>query len=300
VQVKTRGIYADGKLQVGEVVYTDPSYLRQAKNTPGQFPRVKLDGFYENIANAFGAFGGQGGQGGVAIGPGAVGGRGGNGGSAHIHVGAGGSPRPVQPPSNHQAPAGADLRADLASADKPTESPAYVDVTDKVRGSWAAVEVGDVVTATHRTERAGVAISNSRTSEVVYNRGYTFGADAGKHWCELQLSSHTRYDAYKITKVLRLQKQRLLSERRKPVEVTVTRLVPANHVWKPSYLTAKGNAYVEADQGGTYWLTFTDGDLAGKKLRLKEGRDTVTYTAIMGDVRVSGDFEQLVTITHSK
>lgn len=302
VLVETRGVAADPKLRLGEVVYTDPVYLTPAvtRLRPPTFPRVKLDRWFGEIPSGGVVLGGTGGQGGAAIGPGAVGGRGGNGGSAHIHIPAGDHEiRPVR--SNHDASPAVDLnanqRAGLLGVEKPVAKPSYIDVTDKVKGSWANVQIGDIVTATHRTQVQGVQVSNARTSEVARSgRGW---GDGDVFWCELNLTMHTRYDAHRITKVLRLEKVKLLSERRKPMMLKVTRLVPANHVWGPSYLTAEGEAYVEADQGGTYWVTFVDQKLSGNKLRLKEGRDVVEYLAILGTTRVSGDYEQLVTITHT-
>jgi hypothetical protein len=294
VKVVTRGNNADSLLKVGEVVYTDPAYL--TKSTPvtraegrlyiapqlpklPEFPRVKLDGWFpENLAMAFG---GQGGQGGAAVGPGAVGGRGGNGGSAHIHI-----------PSNHDGPVGIDL-----SVPDPTPSPAYKDITEEVAGQWSRVAIGDIVTAKHRTQAHGAQVTNERTAEVVKDdRGGWGSGDI--FWAELNLTMHSRYDAHKITRVLRLQKPKLLSERRKPLKVTVTRIVPADHVWSATTLRSEGTAYVEADSGGNYWLVFEGGQHSGLRLRLKEGRDAVQYESIPGTFVVRENFESLVALTH--
>jgi hypothetical protein len=245
-----------------------------------EFPRVKLDGW--NLEGLATVFGGQGGQGGAAVGPGAVGGRGGNGGSAHIHI-----------PSDHGAPSGVDL-----SAPDPTPSPAYKDVTAEVAGDWSRVQVGDVVSAKHRTQaRGGAQITNERTAEVVKDDRGGWGS-GDTLWCELNLTMHTRYDAHKITRVLRLQKARLLSARRNPQQVTVTRIVPADHVWSATTLRAEGKAYVEADLGGSYWLVFEGGKNSGLRIRLKEGRDAVQYESIPGTYVVREGFESLVTLTH--
>lgn len=286
VKVLTRGNNADPLLKVGEVVYTDPAYLAKAPvqhlsstptPTPRNFPRVTLQSLLPG--DAFRALGGQGG---IAIGPGAVGGRGGD---AHIHI----------PASNHAAPPAVDISVPT-DPPKPTVSPSYKDVTEEVAGQWSRVALGDIVTAKHKTQHHGAQITNERTAEVVKeSRGWD-GGDI--FWAELNLTMHTRYDAHKITRVLRLQKPKLLSERRNPIKVTVTRVVPADHVWSATMLRTEGTAYVEPDSGGNFWLIFEGGEHSGLRIRLKEGRDAVHYESIPGTYVVREGFDALVAITH--
>lgn len=273
VKIASRVSSTDRLLQVGAVVYTDPSYLAKAPSSaqvgqvylthlpksPNEFPRVELKDWLPDGSSV--AFGGAG----------------------HIHI-----------PSNHGAPSGVDL-----SVPDPTPSPAYKDVTDEVAGDWSRVAIGDVVTAKHKTQaRGGVQITNERTAEVVKDDRGGWGS-GDMLWCELNLTMHQSYDAHKITRVLRLQEAKLLSTRRNPQQVTVTRLVPADHVWRPVTRRCDGPAYVESDQGGSYWLVFEGGENSGKRIRLKEGRDSVQYESIQGTYVVRENFESLVALTHN-
>lgn len=261
-------------LSVGAVFYAEPEYIQKT-----QAPLV---------------LGGQGGAGGSAFGVGAVGGNGGAGGSAHVYV------------TTAHDNAGLNKAAGILGLEvQPKPEPAkpkYADVTEGA--TWKNLQVGDIVTAEHKTRHVngsriargagiGAEVTVSRTSEVV-------SGVYGKYWCELELGLSS-YDAYKITKVLRPQRQRTLVERRKPIQLTIDRIVPANHVWNESRVRASAAGVVEKHvDDGDYWLYFTDGKHAGKRIRLKEGRDTVSYEAVAGRYVVREDFEELQLVTHDK
>ena len=262
-------------LYVGAVFYAEPEYVRSVDSVL--------------------ALGGQGGAGGIAIGRGAVGGQGGRGGSAHVYV--------TSAPDNAGLNKAAGLLGlEVQSKPEPAK-PKYADVTEGA--TWKNLRVGDIVTAEHKTRHVngsriargsnlGAEVSVSRTSEVV-NGVY------GTYWCELELGLSS-YDAYKITKVLRLQKQRTLAERRKPIHFLVTRVVPADHVWPQTTRQFEAVAYVEQHQeDGYYWLTVAEGEHAGKKIRLKEGRDGLRYKAILGRGSYTScpSFAAAVELTHS-
>lgn len=262
-------------LYPGALFYAEPEYITKAPTV--QAPRSI-------------ALGGRGGQGGIAIGNGAVGGRGGNGGSATI--------------------IGTAVHEAAEVVEKPKSKPVYTDVT--AESDWKTVQVGDIVTAEHKTRHVngrrypvgsnlGAEVAVSRTSEVVGHVG-------AKFWCELELGLSS-YDAYKITKVLRLQKPKLLSERRRPIHFHVDRLVPKDHVWPATTRSFEARAYVELHHDGHYWLTVAEGERAGDRIRLKEGRDTLSYKAILaglgGNARLTPggfsrvpDYETAVKLSH--
>jgi hypothetical protein len=260
-------------LHLGAVAYTETEFIRKSL-----LPRGAVVGQASVVA-----LGGQGGAGGIAVGPGAVGGRGGNGGSATVIT-----PKATVPKD----------AASLLNTDSAVIKPKYEDVTEGA--TWQNLLVGDIVTAEHKSRPATLGrgssaeVLTSRTSEVV--RG-----THGNYWCELELDGSNRYDPYKITKVLRLRPPRTLVERRNPIKLTVLRLVPPQHVWGGTTLNAQGLGVVEQHvDDGHYWLYFTEGEHAGKRLRLKVGRDQISYDAIVGTYVARDSFEELVAATHHK
>jgi len=261
-------------LTAGSVTYVEPEFVRKAVLPPGV-----VVGSASVVA-----LGGQGGAGGSASGDGAQGGQGGRGGSVYIttaHDNAG---------VNRAA-----SQLGLEVEPKPKVEPKLVDVTSEV--TWKTLQEGDIVTAEHKTRYVGrhrIHYGSGVGQEATVARTSTV---VNGYWCELELGLSS-YDAYKITKVMRVKPPRLLSARRKPIELTVLRLVPPRDMWSGSTLSTKGVGVVEPDKDGHYWLHFTGGDHAGKRLRLKVGRDKVSYRAIQGTYVASNDFEPLVTATH--
>jgi hypothetical protein len=258
VAIRVDSVPPGGTLYVGATFYAEPEYVSAV---PKAQPGIA-------------ALGGQGGAGGQAIGSATV----------------------VQGVSARLVPLPADA-AKVLNTDSAVVKPKYIDVT--AESNWTNLQVGDIVTAEHKSRPASYArgssadVVTSRTSEVVRGDGW-----GGPFWCELELSRTNRYDPYKITKVLRLKRSRLLSERRRPIQLTVTRLVAPTDIWGPTYIKASAAGYVEKRTDGHYWLVFTDGDRAGKQIRLKVGRDTVTYEAVLGTYHARDSFEELVVATH--
>lgn len=185
----------------------------------------------------------------------------------------------------------ASLVQDEVKQDPPQR---YEDVTRRV--NWTNLQVGDIVTAEHKSSpvrRGGPSteVTNSRTSEVVRDKVY-----GHKYWCELELSSTQRYDPYTITKVLRPAKPRTLAERRRPISLRVMRVVPEDGVWPRSTRTAFFDGVVEfADD--YYWALVIGGQHDGKKIRLKAGRDLVSYKPIAGDYE-QAPYQNLQNLTH--
>jgi hypothetical protein len=163
--------------------------------------------------------------------------------------------------------------------------------------SWKTLQSGDVVTAEHKSRTPSYHPGGSR--EIATSRTSTVAGDAGLlYWCELELDGSNSYDAYKITKVLRKVRPRTLIERRKPVNLIVRRTVPASNVWPTHTVTTQGDAVVEHDGKSDYWLHFVGGPHDGKRIRLKLGRDQVSYTAIAGLRETSASYPVLQQLTH--
>jgi hypothetical protein len=163
--------------------------------------------------------------------------------------------------------------------------------------SWKTLQSGDVVTAEHKSKTPSYHPGGSR--EIVTSRTSMVAGDYGlRYWCELELDGSNPYDAYKITKVLRKVRPRTLIERRKPVNLIVRRTVPASNVWPTHTVTTQGDAVVEHDGKSDYWLHFVGGPHDGKRIRLKLGRDQVSYTAIAGLRETSASYPVLQQLTH--